>query len=63
MKLGFILSALAFVSGAALEPPPTDGNFFILQFGKKNSTMHMAELTIGGTTETIQAFDLQVSTR
>jgi len=53
MKLAFILQVLNVASGAALEPPPAHGDFFILQFGKKNSTKHMAELSIGGTSETI----------
>ena len=52
MRFAFFLQAIS-VAGAALTLPPNDGNFFIMQFGKTNSTRHMASLTIGADSSTV----------
>ena len=50
----FIISILlvAMVSGTALDLPPINGDFFIMQFGKENTTEHTSELSLGGDADT-----------
>ena len=50
----FLVSILlvTLVSGTALDLPPTNGDFFIMQFGKENSTSHTSDISFGNDADT-----------